>query len=121
MKTKSTRRKTATSGAKASRSGSTKAKKANATKARGIRAKGQEPRAKRQETRAKGLEPSAKRQGPRAKGLAKSAGTERDAAAELVAAGPRRAIFVDVENTSSVDELTKVFDHLQIDRARQRT
>ena len=34
---------------------------------------------------------------------------------------PRRAIFVDVENTSSEADLLKVLDHLNVDRAAQRT
>ena len=33
----------------------------------------------------------------------------------------RRAIFVDVENTSSESDLLKVLDHLQVDRKAQRT
>jgi hypothetical protein len=35
--------------------------------------------------------------------------------------GPRRAIFIDVENTSSEESLTEVLDGLKIDRAAQPT
>jgi hypothetical protein len=38
-----------------------------------------------------------------------------------VARGPRRAIFIDVENTSSEDSLSEVLDGLKIDHAAQPT
>src|ERR1700757_3606802 len=34
---------------------------------------------------------------------------------------PRRAVFIDVENTSGESDLLKVLDHLKIDRSAQPT
>ena len=51
--------------------------------------------------------------------------TKARTAARLVgeerASGPRRAIFIDVENTSSEDSLTEVLEGLKIDRGAQPT
>lgn len=48
---------------------------------------------------------------------------KRPPAAQSAAAPslPRRAIYVDVENTSSEADLLKVLDHLNVDRTAQRT
>jgi len=43
------------------------------------------------------------------------------AAAAKRSAGPRRVIFIDVENTSSEATLLRVLEHLQVDRKRQPT
>src|SRR5439155_15051809 len=43
------------------------------------------------------------------------------AAVQPPVVGPRRAVFIDVENTSSESDLLKVLDHLKIDRTAQPT
>jgi hypothetical protein len=64
-------------------------------------------------------EPSAKK-----KRAAKKPTTPRKTVAKVAAEPvklPRRAVFIDVENTSSESDLLKVLEHLKIDRTAQHT
>jgi hypothetical protein len=71
------------------------------------------PATKKRTTTSKSKAPTTKRAAPRKSALAATK------AAPLPA--PRRAIFVDVENTSSEADLLKVLEHLTIDRKAQPT
>jgi hypothetical protein len=56
-----------------------------------------------------------------ARGRTRKTAARAGGSAAGAAVAPRRAIFIDVENTSNEDALSKVIDLLKIDRAQQAT